>query len=140
MWLSLPRLVGALSPLPILLACASGGIRDPYVITAPELSRSRAANAYDAITHMRPELLRTRYPGSLVYFVARRPAVAVDNTLVGDVEILRTIPVDGLARIEYVSAWQAAKRYGLSFGNGVMLLETRPGSKLELAKRENASR
>jgi hypothetical protein len=140
MWLSLPRLVGALSPLPILFACASGGTRDPYVITAPELSRSRAANAYDAITHMRPELLRTRSPGSLVYFVARRPAVAVDNTLVGDVEVLRTIPIDGLSRIEYVSAWQAAKRYGLSFGNGVMLLETRPGSELELARRENASR
>ncbi len=140
MWLSLPRLVGALSPLPILIACASGGGRDPYVITAPELSRSRAMNAYDAITHIRPELLRTRYPGSLVYFETRRPAVAVDNTLVGGVEVLRTIPIDGVARIEYVNAWEAAKRYGLSFGNGVMLVETRSGSEPRPPDRQSASR
>src|SRR5262245_2893438 len=55
MWPTLPRLVGALSPLPILLACASGGAQ-ANVITAPELSRSSAANAYDAIRRVRPEM------------------------------------------------------------------------------------
>ena len=49
MWLTLPRLVGVLSPFPILIACASAGARDANVITAPELSRSKARNAYDAI-------------------------------------------------------------------------------------------
>ncbi len=142
MWPSLSRLVGAVSPLSILIACASGGAtaRDANVITAPELSRSGATNAYDAIRQIRPELLRTRDPGSLVYFKANRPAVAVDNTLVGGVEVLRAMPLDTVARIEYVSAWQATKRYGSSLGNGVMLIETRSVSEAELPDRQSASR
>jgi hypothetical protein len=105
------------------------------VITAPELSRSHATNAYDAIHQIRPELLRTRDPGTLVYFKASRPVVAVDNTIVGGVEVLRAMP-----RIEYVSPWEAAKRYGSTFGNGVMLIETRPVSAAELADHQPASR
>jgi hypothetical protein len=138
MWLNLPRLVGAISPLPILIACASGGAAN--VITAPELSRSRATNAYDAIRQIRPELLRTRDPGSLAYFKTNRPAVAVDNTLVGGVEVLRAMPLDTVARIEYVSAWEAAKRYGSSLGNGVVLIETRSISGAELPDRQRATR
>ena len=134
MWLSFPRLVGALSPLPILIACATSGAtgHDPNVITAPELSSSRATNAYDAIRQIRPEMLRTRDPGTLVYFKASRPVVAIDNTLVGGVEVLQAMSLEKVARIEYVSGWKAAKRYGQTFGNGVMLIETRPGSEAEL--------
>ena len=142
MWLSLSRLVGAISPLPILIACASGGATagDANVITAPELSRSRATNAYDAIHQIRPELLRTRDPGTLVYFKANQPAVAVDNTLVGGVEVLRAISLDSVARIEYVNAWNAANRYGSTFANGVMLIETQSRSEAELPDRQSASR
>jgi hypothetical protein len=133
MWLSLPRLVGALSPLPILIACASAGARDANVITAPELSRSKARNAYEAIRQIRPEMLRTRNPGTVVYFEARQPVVAVDNSLVGGIEVLRTLPTGKVARIEYVNSWVAARRYGTGFGNGVMLLETRADSGLDFA-------
>jgi hypothetical protein len=133
MWLSLPRLAGVLSAFPILLACASAGAHDANVITAPELSRSQAGNAYDAIRQIRPEMLRNRDPGTLVYFKPRQPVVAVDNTLVGGVEVLRTLPTAKLARIEYVSPWVAAKRYGTGFGNGVMLVETRADSAPEMA-------
>jgi hypothetical protein len=133
MWLSLPRLVGALSPIPILIACASGGAHDANVITAPELSSSKAGNAYDAIRQIRPEMLRTRDPGSVVYFKARGPVVAVDNTLVGGVEVLRTLPTGRVARIEYVNSWVSAKRYGTEFRNGLMLIETRADSAPEFA-------
>ena len=133
MWLSLPRLAGVLSLFPILIACASTGARDANVITAPELSRSQARNAYDAILRIRPEMLRARDPGSVVYFKARRPLVAVDNTLVGGVELLRTVPVGNVTRIEYVNSWLAAKRYGTGFANGVVLVETRPDTEPELA-------
>jgi hypothetical protein len=133
MWLSLPRLVGVLSPFPILIACASGGARDANVITSPELSRSKARNAYDAIQQIRPEMLRSRDPGTVTYFKARQTVVAVDNTLVGGVEVLRTVPTGKVARIEYVNSWAAAKRYGTGFGNGVMLIETRADSAPEFA-------
>jgi hypothetical protein len=140
MWLTLPRLVGALSPLPILIACASGGaVHDANVITAPELSRSRAANAYDAIRRVRPEMLRNRESGTLLFFSARRPVVPVDDSLAGGVEVLRAIPIDEVARIEYVSAWEAAKRYGTGFGNGIVLVAKRTGAEPELSQYQTAS-
>jgi hypothetical protein len=140
MWISLPRLVGALAPLPILLACASGGGRDANVITAPELSHSSARNVYDAIRQIRPELLRTRDPGSVIYFKARRPLVAVDNTLVGDVELLRHLPTGRVARIQYVDPWVAARTYGVAGRTGIMFIETRPDSEPEIAAGTSASR
>jgi hypothetical protein len=43
------------SPLPflILIACASAGAHDTNVIIAPELGRSKARSAYDAIQQIR---------------------------------------------------------------------------------------
>ena len=140
MWLSLPRLVGVLSPFPILIGCASAGAHDANVITAPELSRSKARNAYEAIRQIRPEMLRTRDPGTVVYFKTRQPAVAVDNTLVGGVEVLRTLPTGKVARIEYVNSRVAAKRYGTGFGDGLMLIETRADSAPEFAAGQSNSR
>ena len=140
MWFCLPRLVGALSPFPILIACASAGAHDANVITAPELSRSTAPNAYDAIRQIRPEMLRTRDPGAILYFKARQSVVAVDNTLVGGVEVLRTLPTSKVARIEYVDSRVAAKRYGTGFGNGVMLIQTRADSEPEFAAGPSSSR
>ena len=133
MWLSPSRLVAALSPLPFLLACASAGARDPDVITAPELSVGASGSAYDAIRRIRPEMLRTRDPGTMVYFKYGRPAVAVDNTLLGGVEVLRRLPAGRVTRVEFVNSWAAAKRYGMEFGDGLMLVETRPDSASEVA-------
>jgi hypothetical protein len=140
MWRSLPRLMGVLSPFPIFIACASAGAHDANVITAPELSRSKARNAYEAIHQIRPEMLRTRAPGSMVYFKARQPVVAVDYTLVGGVELLRSLPTGKLARIEYVNSWMAAKRFGTGYGDGVMLIETRADSEPEFAAVPSSSR
>ena len=140
MWLSLPRLLGVLSPFPILIACASAGAHDANVITAPELSRSKAPTAYDAVRQIRPEMLRTRDPGTMVYFKARQPVVAVDYTLVGGVEVLRTLPTGKVARIEYVNSTVAAKRYGTEFRDGVMLIETRADSAPEFAAAPRSSR
>ena len=139
MWLSLPRLLGVLAPLPIVLACASGGAR-ANVITTPELDRSKDRYAYDAIRHIRPEMLRSRDGGTLIYFKPRQPMVAVDDRLVGGVEVLRTLPTDTVARIEYVSSWVAENRYRSAFRNGLMLIETRPDSEPEFAAGPSSSR
>jgi hypothetical protein len=135
MQLTFSKLAGALSPLPILLACAAGGAtgHDPNVITAPELAGSRAGNAYEAIDQIRPEMLRSRDPGSLMLFKARRPAVAVNNSLVGGVEALRAIPVDQVTRLEYVNSWKAANRYGMTFGDGILLVMRRDSSGNQLS-------
>jgi hypothetical protein len=140
MWLSLPRLVGVLSPLPILIACASAGGHDANVITAPELSRSTARNAYDAIRQIRPEMLRTRDLGTIVFFKARRPVVAVDNTVVKGVEALRALPTDRITRIEYVDSWVAARRYGTGMWKGLVLVETRADSTPQFAAGASSAR
>ena len=140
MWRSLPRLMGVLSPFPILIACASAGAHDTNVITAPELSRSKAPNAYEAIHQIRPEMLRSRVPGSMVYFKAHQPVVAVDNMLVGGVEVLRALPTGNVVRVEYVNSWVAAKRYGTDFRDGVILIETRADSEPEVAAGPSSSR
>ncbi len=132
------KLAGALSSLPILLACVSGvaTAQDANVITAPELAGSRAENTYQAIRHIRPELFRSRDNGSLMLFNAQRPAVAVDNTLVGGIEVLRTIPVDQVVHVEYISAQKAANRYRTTFQDGLLLVQTRDssGDQLSIAR------
>ena len=110
------------------------------MITAPELSLSKARNAYDAIQQIRPEMLRTRDPGAMVYFKARPPIVALDYTLVGGVEVLRALSSRKVTRIEYVNSWVAAKRFGPGFGDGVMLIETRADSEPEFAAGPSSSR
>jgi hypothetical protein len=75
-----------------------------------------------------------------MYFKARQPVVAVDNTIVGGVEVLRTLPTGKVARIEYVNSSVATKRYGRGFGNGLMLIETRADSEPEVAAAPSSSR
>jgi hypothetical protein len=105
------------------------------VITASELAGSRAENTYQAIRHIRPELLRSRESGSLMLFSARHPAVAVNNTLVGGVEALRPIPVDQVAQLEYLSAWEAGNQYGMTFRDGILLVQTEDSAnQLSLAR------
>jgi hypothetical protein len=130
MRLTIGKLAGVIAPLPILLACASSGAtgQDANVITAPELARGGAGSTYDAIRHIRPEMLRSRDPGSLLLFKARSPVVAVDNRVLGGVDALRTIPADQVARLEYVSEWKAANRYGRTFRDGIVLVQTRDSS------------
>ncbi|MDF3052924.1 MAG: hypothetical protein K0S19_1029 [Geminicoccaceae bacterium] len=93
-----------------------------------------------AIQQIRPGMLRIRDPGAMVYFKARQPVVAVDYTLVGGVELLRTLPIGKVARIEYVNSWLAAKRFGTGYGDGVMLIETRADSEPEFAAGPSLSR
>jgi len=132
------KLAGALTPLPILLVCASGvaTAQDRNVITASELAVSRAENTYQAIRRIRPELLRSRESGSLMLFAARHPAVAVNNTLVGGIEALRSIPVDQVTQLEYLSPWEAGNRYGMTFRDGILLVQTGDsgGSQLSIAR------
>ena len=137
MRLMFSKLAAAFSPVPILLACVSGSAtaQAANVITAPELA-GRGGSTYQAIRRIRPEFFRSRDSGSLMLFEARTPAVAVDNTLVGGIEALRTIPVNQVIQLEYVSAWKAANRYGMTFPDGILLVQTRDssGDQLSIAR------
>lgn len=61
-----------------------------------------------------------------MFFEPGRPAVAVDDSVAGGVDVLRAIPVDQVARIEYLNRWQAEIRYGLESEDGLVLVSRRP--------------
>jgi hypothetical protein len=132
---TLSILAGALLPLPILLACAAGAAtaQASNVITAPELAAEQGGSTYDAVRHIRPELFRSRDDGSLMLFSARMPAVAVNDSLVGGIDILRTLPVNQVVHLEYINAPRAAKQYGMTFRDGILLVQTRGNTGYQLS-------
>jgi hypothetical protein len=135
MRLTLPRLAKALTPLPLLIACVTGAAtgQSPNVITAPEVAHTRAATAYDAVRQIRPEMLRYRSPGTLQLFSTSEAGVAVDNNLLGGIEVLRGIPAADVARIEFLDSWQTAKKFGLESRDGIILVATRDSSGSQLS-------
>ena len=138
MWFTFPRFVRAFSPLPMLIGCALGG--SPNVIATPALEQTEAKNAYDAIRQIRPEMLLARPSGSLMLFTSIQPAVAIDNTVVGGLEVLRATPVKDVARIEYVNSWKAAKAYGMELPDGIVLVtrrDSQPALSLSSARPSN---
>ena len=127
MWHTFIRLAAGLS-VPVLLAGAAepAAAQDRVVITAPELARSGASTVYDAIRRLRPQLLRARPPGYLLYFTERRPAVAVNEEVKGGLEALQGMPIDEVALVEYLDARGAKQRYGIEVADGLVLVVKAP--------------
>ena len=127
MWHTFIRLAAGLS-FPVLLAGAAeaAAAQDRVVITAPELARSGASTVYDAIRRLRPQLLRARPSGSLLYFSERRPVVAVNGEMKGGLEVLQDMPVGEVALVEYLDARGAKQRYGIEVADGLVLVVKAP--------------
>ena len=121
------RLAAGLS-FPVLLAGAAeaAAAQDRVVITAPELDRSGASTVYGAIRRLRPQLLRARPSGSLLYFSERRPVVAVNGEMKGGLEVLQDTPVGEVALVEYLDARGAKQRYGIEVADGLVLVVKAP--------------
>lgn len=127
MWHTFFRLAAGLS-VPVLLAGAAqpAAAQDRVVITAPELARSGASTVYDAIRRLRPQLLRARPSGYLMYFSERRPVVAVDEAVKGGLEVLQGMPVGEAALVEYIDARGAKRSYGIEAADGLVLVVKAP--------------
>src|SRR3954463_5542676 len=98
MWHTFTRLAAGLS-VPVLFAGAAepAAAQDRVVITAPELARSGASTVYGAIRRLRPQLLRARPSGYLLYFSERRPVVAVSEVEMNGLEVIKTMTVGKVA-------------------------------------------
>ena len=127
MWHTFIRLAAGLS-VPVLFAGAAepAAAQERVVITAPELAQSGASTVYEAIRRLRPQLLRARPPGYLMYFTERRPVVAVDEKVKGGLEVLQGMPVGEAALVEYIDARAAKQRYGIEFADGLVLVVKAP--------------
>jgi hypothetical protein len=93
-------------------------------ITVDDLRAANSTNLYDAVRTIRPNWLRARSPNSIsnqgqvqVYF---------DDTRLGGVENLRSIPTQGIAYIRWHDPISASARWGLDHEQGAIVVSTRP--------------
>ena len=90
------------------------------VISAREVEREDAASAYDLVERLRPNFLRTR--GSLFDGM---PLVYVDDVLLGDVNMLRTVHARDVREIRYVRGEDMLFRSQEASGRRVIQVITR---------------
>lgn len=95
------------------------------VLDREEISRGQWANAYEAIRGLRPQWLRVRGrdtingdPGTV--------QILLDDVRLGGMESLRTLPVSGIAYIQFLDGITASQRWGTGYGNGAIFISTRP--------------
>ena len=99
-------------------------LRDP--ITAADISRIRAASAYDAVVRLRAHFLGNRGVNSFMRPVqSTRPTVFVDGMEMGTIFELRTIPAGDVQEIRFLSGADAMIRYGDGYMAGVILVTTK---------------
>ena len=111
------------------IACAppSGtrAARDTNVITRQELDASVARNAYDAIQNLRPNYLRSRGTQTFDPTVSTQAAVYLDSQRYGDITALKSMTLDAIEEIRYLSPSDATSRYGTNHTAGVIEVTTR---------------
>ena len=104
----------------LVVGCASpGGVStssSSRTLTQAELETTREANLHDAIQRLRPQWLRERMSG---LSGARRFAqVYLNGSPRGGIEFLRQISLQDVADVRFLSASDAANRYGTTAGTG----------------------
>jgi hypothetical protein len=107
----------------LLAACATGGSvggasapsRNRDLITSAELAKENSPTVYDAIEHLRPEMLRPR-PGNSSSSLASSSDYTVhvymDNNRLGEIAELRAVPLAAVKEIRYLDPNQAMQRFG----------------------------
>ncbi|MFQ6046823.1 MAG: hypothetical protein ACE5PT_10795 [Gemmatimonadales bacterium] len=104
-------------------ACASGANVEPparptrsrNVLTAAELAGLPYDNAYDAIRRLRPTWLQRRAGGQAAY-----PVLFIQDNRVGELDQLRSIPLQDVAEIRFINARDATTRWGTGYRGGVI--------------------
>jgi hypothetical protein len=93
-------------------------------LTAEEIAKTGAVNAYEAIRSRRPEFLMPRAPRSFGYGARSTtvPVVYLDAMYYGELEVLKSIPVQRIKEIRYIDPRDATIKYGTGHVAGVILV------------------
>lgn len=122
--------------LTVAAGCASSGApgiggpppRNPDLITEQELAGAPYSNAYDAIQHLRPQMLVQRVgSGSSSITLQSSYAIKVymDGVPVGGLADLRQIPLAGIKEVRYYGPTDATQRFGTGNAGGAIAIRTR---------------
>jgi len=128
MWRRVSFALAALS----MTACAAATSSSPRsfsasgrdVITAAEIVASRVTDVYQAVTQLRPEFLRRHGATAVPLIASPMVDVYLDELPLGGAESLRSIPLDRVRLIRYISPVEADLRWGGSHSAGVILVTT----------------
>jgi len=108
----------------LVLGCASPGettsTSSSRTLTQADLLGTREATLYDAIQRLRPQWLRAR--GANLTGASILPQVYLDGSERGDIFELRQIPVLDVTGVSFMSASDAATRFGTRAGTGGVIL------------------
>ena len=99
--------------------------QDRNLITADEIAKSNASNAYEAVERLRPAFLRTRGAQSLQNQEPPTPMIYIDGMRYGPLQTLSSIPAIGIVSIQYLSAIEATQRFGFGNEGGAIMITTR---------------
>ena len=99
--------------------------QDRNFITADEIAKSNATNAYEAVERLRPAFLRTRGSQSLQNPEPPTPIVYIDGMRYGALQTLASVPAIGIVSIEYLNAIEATQRFGFGNEGGAIMIVTK---------------
>ena len=115
-----------------VMACASaraGGTTveagKPNIITADQIAGSAQTNAYDVISRLRPNFLKSRGRTTVYGQGSDYAAVFLDGQSFGDLSTLRNISASQIRSIKFVRGTDAVTAYGMQYGGGVIDITTK---------------
>ena len=107
------------------------------VITAEQIARSSATNAWDIVKQSGALRIKETYSGEPARLESRRgrssiyitdsdtPLVVLDGAVLSDFRVLRQIPARAIQTVHILSRAQGALRYGTNVGGGVIMIMTK---------------
>lgn len=102
----------------------TSGSRHSDVITREEILASKAMNAFDVVSLLRPSFLRSRGQTTINGTDTGYAKVYLDRQLFGDIASLRQLQVGNIREIRYYSAPDATMRFGLGNTSGAIEVVT----------------
>ena len=117
-----------------VMACASAGgggggttidANSPNIITGDQIAASAQTNAYDVVSRLRPNFLKSRGRTTVYGQGSDYATVFLDGQSYGDLSSMRNIAASQISSIHFIRGTDAVTTYGMQYGAGVIDIRTR---------------
>ncbi len=115
-----------------VMACASAGgggttvdANNPNIITGDQIAASAQTNAYDVVSRLRPNFLKSRGRTTVYGQGSDYATVFLDGQSYGDLSSLRNIAASQISSIHFIRGTDAVTTYGMQYGAGVIDIRTK---------------
>jgi hypothetical protein len=117
-----------------VMACATAGAggsgttvdaNSPNVITGDQITASAQTNAYDVVSRLRPNFLKSRGRTTVYGQGSDYATVFLDGQSYGDLSSLRNIAASQISSIHFIRGTDAVTTHGMQYGAGVIDVRTK---------------